>query len=231
MKTPGSWWWVLLPIFFGACSGLPEIVPAGVSTAPGLEQACSEPFSKEPRQYLHALEATVAGQSRAGILGLVRVRPEPRELRCVIMTLEGLVVFEARLMGTKNAGDGAVIDRALPPFDAPGMARGILSDIEMIFLPPKGRLVETGRLASGEKVCRYREANGRVKDVALFPDGRWALSRYDAAGKLLRHVQIPAGADFQGAPSRLALTASGFPGYQLTMELVEARPMEAGEKP
>ncbi|MBI9083725.1 MAG: hypothetical protein JEZ11_09010 [Desulfobacterales bacterium] len=217
---------LFLPVFLAACSGLPEIRPlTGIDKA-GLAQACLRPFPDTPMQYLHALEAFVAGKNQTGILGLVRVWPQTRHLRCVIMTVEGLVVFDAR------HDSQLVVDRALPPFDRPGMAEGLVADLEMMFLPPRGRLLGSGHPPSGDPVCRYLAPDKTVSDVVLLPDGRWQLCRYDAAGRLNRTVSVPVGHGAAGrTPSRLQLTAHGIPGYRLTMDLIESMPLAAGDKP
>ncbi len=216
---------LLMVLVTAGCAGLPSLAPISGPGAKALETACDTPFVHRPWRFLHAITVTVAGRRKSGILGLTILRPETRAVRCVVMTIEGLVVFDARDDGTLH------VYRALPPFDRPGFARGMINDIRLIFFVPKSPVAALGRLPSGAPVCRYRNPDGSTEDVEVDSAGHWEIRKYDPRGRLSRTVRVlPAIAGAApgpgGFPRRISLTAEGRLGYALTLELLEAAPVD-----
>ena len=118
---------VLMPV---ACGHLPEIRTVDDSTTAGRTAACADIFPRGQWQLVHAIEIFPPAGSKQTVLGIIQISSEQRTFRCVLMTIEGLVLFEADF-------DGAVtIQRAIPPLDKPGMAEGMLQDISLLFLHP-----------------------------------------------------------------------------------------------
>ncbi len=217
---------LLMMLVAAGCAGLPTLAPISGPAAKRLETACATPFVHRPWRFLHSITATVAGHRKSGILGLTIVRPENRSVRCVVMTIEGLVLLDARDDGTLHEA------RALPPFDRRGFAQGKINDIRLFFFGPLGPVVARGRLPSGAQVCRYRNPDGSTEDVEIDSGRRWTIRKYDRRGRLFRTVRVlppEAGAAPTpgGFPRRISLTAEGRLGYALTLELLEAKPLAA----
>ena len=82
------------------------------------------------------------------MMGLTVLSSRLRSNRSVIMSLEGFVVFDGEV------NQGLTVHRALPPFDSPGFAEGLMADIRLIFFQPEG----TGRM---------RKTDGRLDRLPL----------------------------------------------------------------
>ena len=95
---------------------------------------------------------------------------------------------------------------------------------------PEGALVETGVLQNGSTICRYQQPNKHVVDIVINSDYHWELQQYERCFRKKRTVDIFFNDNFRfdgsPAPNRLKLTASGFAGYTLDMDLIEAVSLE-----
>lgn len=120
---------------------------------------------------LHAIEFRLADGTSGNALGVLIV--DSHSLSCALTTVEGLTLFEARSSG---AAEPEVL-RALPPFDNPEFARGLLRDVRTLVQPPPG-LRKHGTLADGSPVCRY-DGGQTITDILPQADGCWQLFTYD----------------------------------------------------
>ena len=137
------------------------------------------------------------------------------------MTLEGFVVFDGEY------DRHLIVHRALPPFDSPHFAGGLMDDIRLIFLEPDGPVIGFGEVENGSIVCRHATPDGGTVDIGLQRDDAWELRRYSPAQRLTRAVRVLPGArNNSGFPERLELTAYGDQTYKLVMTLVEAVQIE-----
>jgi len=98
---------------------------------------------------------------------------DDHSLSCALMTVEGLTLFEARSSGTAESE----VLRALPPFDNPEFARGLLRDVRTLMQPPPG-LSHYGTLFDGTQVCRY-DVGQTITDILPQADGCWQLFTYE----------------------------------------------------
>ena len=207
-----------LPI---ACSHLPDIP----STPPDAAPTGSCPASIFPQgdwQLLHAIEAAGPGGGKQTLLGLSQISSHTRSAHCVMMTLEGMVLFQA------SFDDGTLsVQRAVPPFDRPGMAVGIVEDLRMVFFTPDRPYIQTGRLYDGTRAYRYQLPDGGTQDIETQDPAHWVIHRYDRRHRLVRTVRPVSdqGRSEQGMPNQILLEAHGLVGYQLRMTLVEAQPL------
>lgn len=207
-----------------ACSSLPQIVPAGDSTAAQISDKCHLAFPKGKWQFLHSLEATLPGGQKGFLMGLTVISSSDRSIRSIMMTLEGLVVFDAQLNGQTT------VRRAIPPFDSADFASGLIQDIQLIFLEPLGPLIESGSLKNGSSACRHRQPGGWVVDIVIHPDDSWEIRKYRRDFHLMRTVKGMLegkgdSSDGVGIPGRIELRAYGFPEYTLIMNLLAATPL------
>ena len=212
----------LLPLLFMACHSLPLIVPAE-QTPVDVATVCDAAFPHRAWRMVHTITTDLPGGRKGVMLGVVSLSPATDTIECALLSIEGLRLFEARDDGTLT------ILRALPPFDRPALAEGMMQDIRMLFFPPGGKPVATGILPSGNPACRYALADGFL-DVIRTPEGIFILECYDRRQRLIRRVEIsachPPGVEGNGTvPCRIHLEATGDNDYRLDLELVEARPV------
>ena len=215
MRTP----WLLPLLLWAVVSCTPPLLaPPELTPADDSKAGCEAVFPKGKWQFVHSIEFTLADGQRGNALG-VSVIDGPI-IDCVIMTLEGFVLFEARLDGD------LAVKKAVPPFTGEAFARGLLADIQLIFTPPPHHETQHGLLGNGEVVCRYQGARGELTDVILHDQG-WEIDRYTADRKRTRTVQgrllrPPESNDPWQTPSVLELTSHEPEGYHLRMNLVSA---------
>lgn len=213
---------LFVALMLAGCARLPEIRTAeGISSA-GPVAPCVSIFPQGRWQFVHSLQIQPPVGSEQTVLGVIQLSSQHRTFHCVLMTIEGLVLFEADF-------DGAVkVRRALPPLDKPGMAEGIVQDISLIFLAPQQPLETAGYSKEAERICRYPSADLGVEDVALKRGGLWEIRLYNQFHRLTRIVSAMSRADPNTGclPSMVVLNAPGALGYTLKMRLIEATPLE-----
>jgi hypothetical protein len=177
-----------------------------------------------PWRFVHAISAETESRSLNRLIGVSALDPKNRTIAAVLMTIEGLVVFAARWEGRLT------VSRALPPFDNPDFAEGLMADIRLLLFSPAGPSAAIGRNAGGFPICRYKEKDGASVDVVVHDGRGWEINRYDSGGKRTRSATAhdltgPAGAT--RVAGRMALTAYGRSRYRLTLELISAQPTDA----
>ena len=204
---------------FLSCSSLPQVYPAGDSAEPPLGRTCRGPYPDDDWQLLHSIEATLPGGKKGFLMGLTVISPSNRTARCVIMTLEGFVIFDA-LYDKK-----ITVNRAIAPFDSAVFANGLIEDINLIFFKPSGSITTSGFLKSGAAVCRYQKPDGRLVDIISQGKHNWEIRQYLPDNHLARTVKRMYLADPKGIADKIELKAHGTPGYALIMDLVEAVPL------
>jgi len=219
----------LLSLLVVACHSLPPLKPADLAPH-GMATACESAFPHHAWRMVHTITTDLPGQRKGVMLGVVSLSPATGTIECALLSIEGLRLFEARDDGTLT------IRRALPPFDRPALAEGMMQDIRLLFFPPLGAPIATGIRPSGEPACRYALADGTL-DVVHTPEGTYILERYDRRQRMVRRVEInecrPAGAEeSEAVPCHIHLEAMGANAYRLDLELVEARPVldESGKR-
>ena len=111
-----------------SCAALPVIQPAA-----NLAPTCPSPFLAEKTRLIHAIEAGTGGETKAVMIGVTVADPVLRTLSCAIVSPEGLSLFEGSF-----GPSGMTVSRALPPFDAPDFASGMMEDMNLIFFCAPG---------------------------------------------------------------------------------------------
>lgn len=217
---------LILLLLLASCSGrqqLPTLTgPAVVEASQSgqIRQRCDKVFLQGSWQLVHAIEFNRFGGG-GSLIGVTTLAGST--LHCLLMTVEGLVLFEAEL-----DQEELVTRRAIAPFDNPEFARGLMDDVQTIFLPPPVQQPLTGRLAGGDVVCRYHPDNdtdhGQITDIIVTGDDGFQIHVYGPDRRRTR--TIVAGARISKAagmvPETLELTASGLSTYTLTMTLISA---------
>jgi len=227
---------LILGIFLSACTSLPNIKPVDFGAENIMTDPCAIPFSEGKKRWTHTIEAAFPGGGSSMMIGIALTDSDTQTIHSVMMTLEGMVLFD----GEQGSDGTLTVNRAVPPFDDPDMAAGMIRDMRMIFYPPEGERIASGRFPDSASGCRFRMENGEVTDVKIRPAGNWEIFRYKKSGKLIRSVkasQIKTGQikidqvkiDHvkidqvkNSLPHRIELEGRGVFGYRLVLKLIEA---------
>jgi hypothetical protein len=177
-------------------------------------------------QFVHSIDFTMKDGSGATVIGVTSLCG--KNIECALMTVEGLTLFEAVF----SHDESIEVRRAVPPFDRPEFAAGLINDIRAIFQPPPGS-VETGQYqlqpqpAGVTSVCRYRDgSNGVVGVVDVLPevDGCWQINSYTSDLVMKRSITglSCSKRGFSRIPDHILLKTYGQTGYTLKMTLISA---------
>lgn len=215
MRLPAAFILIFFACLLAACSSLPEIRPVAPGLQPNLRGRCQTVFPAGPRQFIHSIEARLPDDSRMMMLGIVTMDPDRDFIHCVLMTIEGFILFDARYRQTVS------VNRAVYPFDSPEFAQDMMADIRLIFFPPSGRLVSEGVFSNGFAGCRWQNSEGFAVDVLINRQRGWIIQQYDVSdhmsGQVRAHALNP-----EGIPERIELSRRKFPSYTLKMTLLQA---------
>jgi hypothetical protein len=209
---------ILCTLSLSACAGLPRLRPA----AP---QADLElPFPQGHWQLTHRIEARFPGDHKALLMGALEVDSGTGRLSCALMTVEGFTLFSANL--DPGAPAPLTITRAVPPFDEPGFAEGLLADLSLLFLVPEAP--ETTGLLHDGPARRYCYRDGRTIDVIACSDGRFRIDLYGTNARLLRRARLtfsPSRIPPQDIAAEISLEAKDDADYTLKLDLIDAVPV------
>lgn len=207
---------VFAAMLLTACAGPRSIRPVAVNP-----ELCRLPFFDKSHRYIYALEAELPGGMRMTVLGITVVDYEADTLQAAIMTLEGLVLFDA----TDKDGD-IQVHRSLSPFDRPRFADGLMSDVRFIFMLPVGPPQATGMVDDGSSLCRYQDTSGMTLDVVVHPVKGRVVEQYSRFGKKLRSLKFCTMQN--GIPGNLEFEAFSLKSYSLHMKLISTEPIVPG---
>ena len=214
---------LILVMLFAACVHSPDMKPLDPLTDRAVIEECGRPFVKGSYRFVHAIEAGLPGGRTVMVMGVTVVDPEAKSLHSVLMTLEGLVLFDAEYDGTLS------VKRAVPPFDRDSFARNMMEDVRLLFLAPENTSAQTGVLKDGSTLCRYEGKEGETIDVTIRPDHAWKIETYVNPFERLR--EIKAGHDKDGMPRELELKGYSQGGYTLRMRLIDEEPVSPAMSP
>jgi hypothetical protein len=222
LRASAAWCMVLIVWLLMACSSLPQIKPAGPDLLPNLRERCQSVFPAGPHQFVHSVEAILPDNSRSMAVGIVTLDPDKGVVSCVIMTLEGFVLFDARYQ------QAVTVNRAVYPFDSPEFAKNMMADIRFIFFQPDGALAATGVFDNDFPGCRWRNTDGLAVDVVLNQQRGWLIRKYDVSDHVASQVRAYA-LNPEGIPGKIELSRYSFPGYTLKMTLLQAERLQQGD--
>jgi hypothetical protein len=203
----------------GGCAGLPPLKPLDPSQEPAALESCRRPFLTEKYRLVHSLNAGMPGGREGQAIGVLVADPRTGGIQSVLMTIEGLVLFDIEYDRT------LIVHRAVPPFDAPAFARRMAEDIGLAFFPPGGKPAAWGREEGGGVVCRFERAGGEIVDVLKAEDGAVEIRLYGAGQELRKKVSIPH-LERPGLADELEIRGTGWPPYSLHLRLIEAEAVE-----
>lgn len=207
---------IFAAIFLTACAG-----PRSIHSVPVNPELCRLTFFEKSRRYIYALDAELPGGMRMTVMGVVVVDYEADTVQAAIMTLEGLLLFDA------TAANGSLhLHHALPPFDRPQFAEGLMRDVRFIFMVPVGPPQATGMVDDGSSLCRYHDTSGMTLDVVVHPVKGRMVEQYSRYGKKLRSLKFYTMDN--GIPGNLEFEAFSLKSYALHMKLISAEPLVPG---
>jgi hypothetical protein len=183
---------------------------------PNLLHQCGQPFVKESWRFVHKIEASLPMGKSMTMIGATKVDPAQMTLQGVLMTIEGLVLFD----GLWQNGKLTVL-RAVPPFDRPAFAENMMNDMCLLFFAPRLASLTHTMQKEGNIVCRYRGTDDTCIDVTIHADQTWAVKVF--TGRLTKEIQ--AASMQNGVPEFMELKGSN---YTLKLTTITAEPDSAG---
>lgn len=210
----------ILQLCLAACAAerpipLPELTPG--ENHPDSE-ICESIFPRGRWQFVHSIDFSMDDGSGATVVGVTIL--DRNQIACALMTIEGFTLFEAVY---REDGD-LEVKRAVPPFDRPAFAEGLMRDVKAIFQPPADGQPQSGRKADQTPVCRYTGDDGRVTDILPAMDGCWQINTFTTDRIMDRAIVGRSCREMEGCriPEYLELTGYGQAGYTLKMFLLNA---------
>lgn len=206
----------LLLSLAGCARQLPSISQVGLERERQILRQCEAIYPAGPWQATHIVEASMPFGNETSLIGVVSADRNPSEFRSVLMTEEGIVLFDA------IDRDGTIeVRRAVPPMDPEGFGRAMVGDVHLLLFKPNGTLAAIGELPTGQSVCRWRNRD-EVVDVIVARGRVVQLLRFES-GSLVREVKF-GGLDACGLPNEAWLETTGMIGYSLHLKLLEFMP-------
>lgn len=229
-------WGLILPglcfvLSISGCRSLAPIEKVGREVRAEAIRHCEAYFISRPVQLVQSMTAYMPGGNVRNAIAVVRIHPGDRRVKCVIMSVEGIVLFEGEY------DEGLSISRAVSPFDKKEFANAVFSDIRLALMPPGGEVAGIGRLADGTSVCRYKcRGNNGFTEVRLSGKNRLEIKKYNRDKKLLETVKScypPACSspltEIDGKiPARINILHHGFFDYRLELNLLETNKLPQG---
>jgi hypothetical protein len=212
---------LLMTVLLISCSRLSVIKPVDPSAMQDNVRRCHVPFIDLPHRFVHAIEVSLPGGSVATVVGVSVIDPVSDTVHSAIMTIEGFVLFDARYDKEIH------VNRAVPPFNGEQFAEYLMKDVRLIFLAPKGRPSEAGRLENGSTICRYSGNQDGIVDVITHQDGTFEIEKYSDSNELLRIVKAFSLQD--RFPQMVELDGFGFREYSLRLKLISAEQISPDE--
>lgn len=186
---------------------------------------CAEPFIKTPTQLIHSLEVTLPGEHFTHVIGIINLYPVKRGLEIVVMSIEGLVLFNADYINEEIR----VLKRS-GPFESNDFVEGLLHDVRLIFLYPDDSLIQKGMTGNGDLTCRFQTEDRGWLDVVIKPDENWEIRQYDAEKEpvvtVLSRNDKEHQTKNQAVPEIMVLESNGMLRYKITMRLLESVAIE-----
>jgi hypothetical protein len=194
---------------------LPDLAAAGDREE---NPACAEFFPSGKWQFVHSIIFSMENGAGSTVIGVTSLTGTTIET--ALVTVEGLTLFEAVYRGDNSFE----IQRAVPPFDRPGFAMGLIQDVRAVFRPPAGSDMRAGKLADRTPACRYTAADGSITDIVTGAEDCLQVKSYGSDLVLERSIIGKScrktGSDL--IPEYIELKTFGPSGYILKMTLIRA---------
>jgi hypothetical protein len=179
-------------------------------------ERCVALFPSAPWVSIHKIEAVINGGLSFSLIGITKGDPAGRKLHTVLLTPEGFVLFEA-----EEHEDTISVLKAVAPFDSPAFAKGLMEDVNLLFLPPEGGASRWGRTADGGVLCQWEKPAGYRENISLSAVVK--ISLLDGHGDLVKEAVLT-GPFVKRLASRMELSAHKPAPYKLKMTLLQGTP-------
>jgi len=197
---------------------VPQIKPPLSPGQPEDLQGCLTIFPAGSWESVHKIEAVFRGGVSSTLLGVTRGEPSTRRIQSLLLAPEGFTLFE----GEFREGE-IIVKKAIPPFDSPAFAKGLMEDVALLFLAPPTRPMGWGKASDGTRACSWEGPDGYQTEVRESPDQGWRIRRRDDQGEVVREVSLK-GPFIQGLAANMELRGLRPVPYTLKMTLVQSGP-------
>lgn len=198
-------------VFLFGCGG--AITPLRAMSAERAQltaNACSQLFPRGGFEATSVVEASIPFSDDASLIAVVTSPQDQSEFRSVIMSQEGVVLFDAI-----RRGADIQVQRALPPLDPQGFGRQMTDDIRLVSFRPRGEPV-VGWTEQGAAICRWVDGE-RTVDVTLTGQATAKLVEI-RAGRVVRDASLE-DLRVDGGAREIVLDHPGITGYRLRLIL------------
>lgn len=199
-----------LALTLTACAAVPQYKPL----SPQSGTTCPNIFPYKAFRAVHTIELNNALIGKRIFIGAAKVEPERDALHAVLMSVEGMVLFEAKAEG----GNLRVI-RAFPPLNDPDFARGLMADVSFLLLNPLAAPVERGADEQGLTACRWQTEAGGVLEQTFVRDGAIRVRRYDGQRRTIKEAVALPPFD-RGMPTQIRLRSFIPANYTIELTLI-----------
>ena len=219
-------------LLLSGCRSLGPVKPVPPEIYCEINRQCRQTFLDRPWLLVQSVTAFFPDGGIRNAMAITRIYPADKKMICVITSLEGIVLLNAEF-------DKKIkIIRAVPPFDSKTFAETLFDDMRLAFLPPGGRITETGYTPSGEPVCRYERQDKDLVEVLFHRDGRRIISLYSRLRKKTKTITSCYGTDCgqdlsdnpDQIPGKMTIEHHGFIKYRLELALIRAEALGPPEK-
>ena len=201
-------------MFCAGCLSIPET--AFRPGAPEDLESCAALFPSEPWECVHKIEAVIQEGMSFSLLGITKGDPADRKLHTVLLTPEGFILFEA-----EQIEDTISVLKAGAPCDSMAFARGLMEDVNLLFLPPQEGPSKWGRSADGAILCQWESPDGSRREISLSTVLK--ISLRDRHGDLVKEALLKT-PFVKGLASQMELRAHKPAPYRLKMTLLSGIP-------
>ncbi len=214
----------VLLLFLSSCAivqtpNLPEIIgrqSMSESTRRKIQQKCEQNYFQGHYQFVHSIVFEPASGQSSTLIGVTVLDGET--LKTGLLGVEGFVLFEAVLTEEKELA----VNRALPPFDNPEFAAGLMRDVQILFRAPSDAHLFIGTLADGTLVCRYFQEEDQITDIIVHEDGSSRVNVYNPGYEHIRTLITGSriAVNEEMIPEIIEFEAYGPRSYTLKMTLI-----------
>ena len=194
-----------------ACAAVPSYKPLVLQSG----GVCPGIFPTKAFRTVHLIDLKSPIIGKAVFIGAAKVEPQKDALHAVLMSAEGMVLFEAEY----ENGNLKIIN-ALPPLNDPAFAKGLMADVLFVLLKPAGGPVEQGVDEHGLTACRWTAEADTVLETALMPDGSVRIRLYGGDSRITKEALAWPPFDRE-TPSRIRLKAFRPSSYSIELTLIE----------
>jgi hypothetical protein len=214
---------ILCLLALSACAGLPRLHP------PVPQAGVELPFPQGRWQLVHRIEARFPGDRKALMMGALEMDSATGRLDCALMTVEGFTLFSADF--DPVAATPLTITRAVPPFDGPEFAEGLMADLRLIFFAPRNAQRQMGSVDQ-KPVWRFDHYDGSTTDVKVLSSDQYQIDYFTADARQIRRAVLrmtSSSAPRQAMAQGIVLEALDDAHYTLRLDLIDAVPLGTGD--